>query len=122
MNTERVSGLRQGTTLWRVVIVATTVIVGLVLVWLFAFRGSGSQSRTDRSNEIASLIGASGCARSGFKIENRLDSSQSPVYVCGLAGGLKCVTYEGGIARDVTSEVRLLFSDTLGSEKPACIA
>jgi hypothetical protein len=85
--------------------------------------GCGSGGSSDQSTAIANQIGGgASCYESQYEITNRIDNSKTPIYVCTAAAAKPiCVTYENGIASDVTAEVRLLFANTLGSSKPSCI-
>lgn len=75
----------------------------------------------DQSNAIETLIGSNYCDQSGYQVISKLDGSKSTIYDCELKGKLICVTYANNIADNATEEVKLLFSNTLGSAKPACI-
>jgi putative hemolysin len=84
----------------------------------FVHRGSPA----DHSTEVAAQSGASYCSTSGYELENRLDGSKETIYDCRLGVRMRCLSEHGGITRDITTEVRLLFSDTLGAGKPECIS
>lgn len=98
-------------------LVGIGILAALALAWHFITRGA-----KDRSDEIASVIGADFCDQSRYQITNRLDSSRTRIYDCIRNGHRLCVTYSGGIATNVTVETRLLFAGTLGAEKPGCLA
>jgi hypothetical protein len=87
-----------------------------VLALLAAGCGSG-----DRASKIAQETGASACTRTSVGLKNRLDGTKTPIYDCTIDGASKCVVEEGGIARDVTATVRILFADTLSGTRPACL-
>lgn len=62
------------------------------------------------------------CDNSGFYLQNKLTNSKETIYDCRFSGAFpKCVTYTGNIASNSTLEVSLLFSDSIGSSKPACL-
>lgn len=96
---------------------ATTITFVLLL------SGCGGGETPDQSNAIESQIGGGiVCTRSDYQLINRLDSSKTPIYVCQTLGSEPiCVTDENNVVSNVTAEVRLLFANTLGSSKPACI-
>lgn len=75
---------------------------------------------SDRSSKIASEIGANACTRTPYELKNRLDGSKSTIYDCTLNGRDMCVTEEGGIPRDSTAIVRVVFQGALGGDRPSC--
>lgn len=93
------------------------LVAFLVAALLLAGCGGGS----DRSDAIAAKIGANGCVQETYEIQNRLDGSKERIYDCDLNAQSTCVVEEGGIAKDVTAEVRLLFSSSLGGQRPDCL-
>ena len=96
------------------------VIVAAVLYggWYLIHRHS---SAGDKAVAVKTQSGASSCSNSGYYIQNRLDGSKQTIYDCQFPRRMRCVGEEGGITSDITEEVRLVFSTTLGSGKPACI-
>lgn len=95
-------------------------LFGLMAVLLAA---CGSSHGSDQSAQIQAKLGSNAtCYESQYQIENRLDGSKQPVYVCETPGSkVICATWSDGIASNVTAEVRILFQSTLGQEKPACV-
>lgn len=75
------------------------------------------------SDVLAQTVGAVSCSPEHYELVDRLDGSKARLYSCDMGyGRMICVTYEGGIARNVTAESRLLWADTLGSAKPSCLS
>lgn len=104
----------------RAFLVAAAVVIAAVAVYGWAHHWLRlPSSSADRSADIAADIGADSCSRTSYYIENRLDGSKTTIYECVVGGVQKCVTYEGGIARDATDTVRILWADTFGN-KPGC--
>lgn len=95
----------------------TAAAVVLVVLVVAGCGGSG-----DQSNAIAAKIGASTCSAEQFEIQNRLDRSKERIYDCELHARSVCVVEESGIARNVTAEVRLLFANALGGQRPGCLS
>jgi hypothetical protein len=72
--------------------------------------------------EVATAANAVSCNDSGFYLVSNLTGKKSTIYNCTFApAGTRCITYEGGLATDATDEVRLVFSTTLGSNRPSCL-
>lgn len=100
--------------------VALLIVAWLLLTQVIFNRDSGG---ADRSDQVAAAAGASWCQREDYELRNRLDGSTDTIYDCFFRNGReRCVTLSGGISRDTTAEVRLLFAGTLGVGKPGCIA
>jgi len=96
-------------------------IVLVVAAWLLLtqviFTGD-----SDKSAQVRQAAGASWCEQSGYQLLSHLDGSKTTVYDCGFPHGReRCVTMSGGITRDATEEVRLLFASTIGAAKPGCL-
>lgn len=96
------------------------VAVGAVLlVSLLSGCGGGAAS----PSQVAGAAGATMCDNSGFYVQSKLTNEKQVIYDCRFAAKLpKCVTYSGNIADNATVEVQLLFSQSLNSKKPACLA
>ncbi len=86
---------------------------------LLAGCGGGAAS----PSQVATAAGASSCNNSGFYIQSKITGNKSVIYDCRFAEKLpKCVTYSGSIASDSTETVQLLFANSLGAQKPACLS
>ena len=85
-----------------------------------SFLGFGG-GPSDKSSQIAGLIGAEACSAEQYEIISKLDHTKTQIYDCVTNGKEMCVTYQNGIASDDTVEVKLLFSNTLGDSRPVCI-
>lgn len=108
----------RGRHLRRILGAVALVIVGWLLLTQVIFTGGDS----DQSAKVRSSSGASWCRESSYQLVNHLDGSKATVYDCGFPHGReRCVTMSGGVTRDSTEEVRLLFAGTLGAEKPGCV-
>ena len=80
------------------------------------------RSPSDNSSEVAAQSGALSCSRSDYYLQSRLDGSKETIYDCQFPRRMRCVSEQGGVTSDITEEVRLLFSSTLGASKPNCIS
>ncbi len=89
-----------------------------ILAFLGGCGGSG-----DRSKAIAAKIGVDAtCYESAYLIKSQLDGSESRIYNCVSGGGpLMCVIEQGGLAKNITEEAKLLFANTLGGGRPQCL-
>ena len=84
---------------------------------------AGCGGSTTSPSQVATAAGASFCNNSGFYIQSKLNGDKSVIYDCRFAGKLpKCVTDSGNIASDATETVQLLFVNSLGAQKPACLS
>jgi hypothetical protein len=99
-------------------------IVSLIAaLLLLAVSGCAADSLTgggDKSEEIAQATGAESCTQTEYVLTSKLDNSSAPVYDCIIDGADKCVTYEGGIARDETALAKILFDQNLSGGRPEC--
>jgi len=84
-----------------------------------AVAGCGG-GKADESAVIGRQIGGT-CTRSRYQVISHLTNTKETIYNCFNGGGMKCVTYQNGIATDSTALVRLLFANVLGSVKPTCL-
>lgn len=90
--------------------------IAAALVFVAGCGGTG-----DQSDSIAQKIGASSCTAESYEVISRIDNHHSRIYDCVVNGNELCVTEQNGIASNATAEVRLLFSNTLGADVPACL-
>lgn len=108
--------------------VGLAVIAAIIVAALFAAgvikipgRSSGL---ADHSGRVAQEAGAASCTDTGFYVQSKLDGSKQIIYDCTFPGsspGEECVTENGGIASNATVEVRALFVNALGDNKPSCL-
>lgn len=101
---------------------ASAAIVAAVT--LLAAGCGGSSVSTANPDKLAAQINAAWCQDSGFYLTNRLDRSKAEVYDCNLRNGsYECVSEEGGIPQNVTSEFRAVIATAIvkDQEKPSCV-
>jgi len=93
----------------------------LLGVFVCVLAGCGSSNGIS-PDKLAGKTGAVSCAPEDYQVVNRIDGSKDRLYSCDMGyGRTVCVTYEGGVARNVTAEARLLWQGTLGADRPACL-
>lgn len=102
-----------------------TLLALLVVVTLVAAIGGGlywysHRGPSDQSTAVQTAAGADSCSYSGYYVKTAI-SGRELVYDCTIGSQSICVTYKGGIASDSTALVKLLFANTLGTAKPACL-
>lgn len=106
----------------KIAVVVAVVAAGVLGAgWTMIGHLPWSHGATDQSAQIATSIGASFCYQTGYVIQSRLDGSKDRIYDCAVNGRRMCVTEHGGIARDQTAMVKLLFTGTLSGGKPSCL-
>lgn len=72
-------------------------------------------------SQVAQAAGASSCDKSDYYLIIKTTGEHETIYDCVFPSGLKCVTYQNGIANDSTEVARLVFSTSLGTPKPSCL-
>jgi hypothetical protein len=103
---------------YRYALVALAAAIVLFVTGIPIIHRHHSQPATDT---LATQIGATNCADSGYYINRYTDGKKLTIYDCGMPSGRElCVTEEGGIATNATETVRLLFRKTFGA-KPSCL-
>ena len=100
-------------------LVPVGVVLALAGAWAYRHHQDAKASTSPAA--VAALAGATYCDDSGYYVKSRLDGSKETIYDCQIGARMQCVTVSGGIATNSTATVRLLFTNTLGASKPACI-
>jgi hypothetical protein len=96
-------------------------LLGVAVLIVGALVAGGCGATGDQSDAIAANIGASTCHAEQYEIVSRISGHKDRIYNCTLHGKTICVTYSGGIASNATAEVKLLFANALGGQKPDCM-
>jgi hypothetical protein len=104
------------------VIIGMIVVGAIVLVIVFGSRKSHG-ALADQSAQVAAVANATSCTDTGYYLQSKLDGSKEVIYDCAIPGSVwnQCVTEQGGIASNATEEVRLLFANALGGQRPSCL-
>jgi hypothetical protein len=92
-------------------------IATVVTVSALALTGCGSSS----ADEVGAEVGGT-CEETGWEQTNALTDERALIYACEIDGDTKCVTYDGGVARDVTEWTQREFEDALSDARPSCVA
>ena len=89
-------------------------IVALTFAW-FYFSGDGASAE-----DVSGAVGGT-CVDTGWVQTDAFEQSETPMYDCEINGTHACVTYEGGVARDVTEWAESEFADVLSENRPSCV-